>query len=250
MLIYVTVRKIACEIWRNEKHWTQTLQLSPSVGFHRGSWVIGQPQFFLGARILSTSSLLSVQLFKFVIIFHKSRSWRCFSLVLLRQTCSPWVLKGHCSKLRVCFIHFFDYPEMMFVKWCSWNTTPWLREQMFLSKPPILTSASYLSWSDLWHFSKRINGNNPGTAISSCVLTDPPALSIFPRPLYILDSSCPCRLTWARTEFICMCSSSFSVVSSFWEATLEPCVYHMWQEATFVTFMLVTNSWINFFVCC
>lgn len=110
MLIYVTVRKIACEIWRNEKHWTQTLQLSLSVGFHRGSWVIGQPKFFLEARILSTSSVLSVQLFKFVIISHKLRTWRCFLLVLLRQTCSLWVLKGHCSKLWVCFI-YFNCPE-------------------------------------------------------------------------------------------------------------------------------------------
>lgn len=78
MVIYVSVRKIACEICRNEKHWTQTLQLSPSVGLHRGSWVIGQPKFILGARILSTSSVLSVQLFKFVVISHKSRTWRCF----------------------------------------------------------------------------------------------------------------------------------------------------------------------------
>lgn len=202
MLIYVTVRKIPCEIWRNEKHWTQALQLSPSVGFHRGSWVIGQPKSFLGARILSTSSVLSVQLFTFVIISHKSRTWRRFSVVLLRQTCSPWVVKGHCSKLWVCFLHFFNYPEIMFGKPYSWNTTPWLKELMFLSKPPILTSGSYLSLSDLWHFSKRINENSPRTAISSCVLTDAPALLVFPRSLYILDSSCPCRPTWARTEFI------------------------------------------------
>lgn len=33
----------------------------------------------------------------------------------------------------------------MFGKPCSWNTTPWLRELMFLSKPPIHTSGSYLS---------------------------------------------------------------------------------------------------------
>lgn len=57
-----------------------------------------------------------------------------FSLVLLRQTCSPWVLKGRFSKLQVCFIHSFSYPVMMFGKLCSWHTTPWLRELMFLSK--------------------------------------------------------------------------------------------------------------------
>lgn len=226
--MYVTVRKIACEIWRNEKHWTQTLQLSLSVGFHRGSWVIGQPKFFLEARILSTSSVLSVQLFKFFIISHKSRKWgmkkwRCFSLVLLRQTCSPWVLKGRCSKLWVCFICFFNYPEMMFAKVRSWNTTSWLRGLMFLSKPPILTSGSFLSLSDLGHFSKRISGNSPRTAISPCVLTDPPTLLIFPR-LHKLDSSCPCRPTWARTELICLCSSNFSMVSCFWEAPHELCV--------------------------
>lgn len=83
-----------------------------------------------------------------------------------------------------------------------------------------------------------------GIAPELSSLTDPSTLLIFPRSIYILDSSCPCRPTWARTELICMCSSNFSVVLCFWEATHELCLSYV--ASAFVTFMLVTDSWLNF----
>lgn len=108
---------------------------------------------------------------------------------------------------------------MKFGQSCLWNTVAWLRKLIiFLSTLPILTYRSYLSLSDLWHFSKRANGNSPRTAISSCPLTELPAP--FDLPKIILQySSRPHRLTWTRIELVCVCSSNFSVASFFWEAT-------------------------------
>lgn len=131
----------------------------------------------------------------------------------------------------------------MFGKPCS---CPWVRTNV-----PVKTTYTYL-WIisifiyDLWHFSKRINGNSSRTAISSCVLRDPPTLLIFPNHYKFLTAHVLAgQHGQGQSSFIC------GLAIFQWSHASEKqhlnCVSSICGKGLFfVTLMLVTNSWLYF----